>query len=208
MKNVIIVVLFLVPNLLHGQENKPKFYDRLQIVPEYQPGIYKYYTIVYNPYSIYESSNEEFTNLLGCGLFYKTPYFNIGINVSRNLIYENPIKATKLLASISGNLLSFTKAARNKTGLFFGPNILFGNLFFKRYTFYNDVVQLMPYKAPLIGIGADLNFYNIYLQFSYNFFLADNIPKTQCRNQYILFSIGYGIDMNLFRKKEKKRYDL
>ncbi|MCO5261162.1 MAG: hypothetical protein M9916_13565 [Crocinitomicaceae bacterium] len=98
---------------------------------------------------------------------------------------------------LSANLLFYTKPAKNKLRLYLGPNFaLCGDFDF----WSNDLT---------IAYGAEFSIYNVWIKFSrYNQYVIKHPGDDVLFNKSFLFSIGYAIDFNLFRKKEKKRYDL
>ncbi|MCO5260098.1 MAG: hypothetical protein M9916_08140 [Crocinitomicaceae bacterium] len=202
MKNVIIVVLFLVSNLLHGQENKPKFYDRLQIVAEFQLGRQKKIVeehdlhIPGSPY--YKKVYNSLVYTYGMSLNFKNSYFSTGLGG----YYVTPklwgsYNYFRLQYQLSANLLFFTTLAKNKLRLYLGPDIALSCNF------------LFFQKKLGLGYGVEFSIYNVWVKFSrYNQDVIKHPGDDILFNKSFLFSIGYGIDMNLFRKKEKKRYDI
>jgi len=202
MKNVIIVVLFLIPNLLHGQENKPKFYDRLQIVPDFQIEKQKLIHLTSNPHVLNGIFKEEliFNTFISCGvnITFKNKFFSTGIGYDYliNTTMTSSDNIHRIQYNLSGNILFFLKASSNKLGIYLGPSFLICNDFI----FYEQMLGL--------GYGVEFSIFNIWIKFSrYN----KNIVKYDyytTLDKSFLFSIGYGIDLNLFRKNEKKRYDL
>ncbi len=204
MKNVIFAALFLVSNFLHGQENKPKFYDRLQFVTEFQLGRQKKIVeehdlhIPGSPY--YKKVYNSLVYTYGMSLNFKNSYFSTGIggySVTTIEKWWGTFNYFRLQYQLSANLLFFTTPAKNKLRLYLGPN----------FVLCDDVIYLK--SKFVLGYGAEFSIYNVWIKFSrYNQDVIKHPGDDILFNKSFLFSIGYGIDLNLFRKKEKKRYDL
>jgi hypothetical protein len=203
MKNVIFVVLFLISNLLHGQENRPKFYDRLQFVAEFQFGrqkeIVKDYDVHIPSSPIINKTYIDPVYAYGFSVNFKNSYFSTGLGAyyksTFSTWWDNFIRVQYQLST---NLLFFTKLAKNKLGLYWGPNFALCGDF-----------DMVGSNNLTIAYGTEFSIYNVWIKFlRYNQDVIKHPGDDILFNKSFLFSIGYGIDLNLFRKKEKKRYDI
>lgn len=200
MKNLIFMVLFIVSNLLYGQENKSKFYDRLQIVSEYQIGKQKVIYLTSDPHILnsedIETSIFRIINAYGVNISFKNKFFSTGVGYNYVLApKEWWIHSHRVQYNLSGNLLYFLKASSDKLGIYLGPSIILCGDF--------DYFR----KKLVLGYGFEFSIFNFWIKFSRFDNKIVGYDESIIFDKSSLFSIGYAISFNTFRKKENKRYD-
>ena len=198
-KSILVVVMF--PLVLIGQEGKLRFYEQVQLIPEYQFGVYRNYEIQKPKPTLPAAEVLDRTNFstIGVSIQYKNRFLMGGIGLAwltnwRSQKFQDDIR---IQFNLGGNLLFSTDAAKGKSGLYFGPSFMYSI-----FSAEND-------NVPMAGYGMDLSFYKIYLRFSHQYFLrpySGELLATTRKDAFLFASIGYGFNLNSFRKKENKKW--